>query len=644
MGTTHRFLLGAAPYPNNGCISNYEYDCLDNPVPLPSNGGQANSICCYKIGCLDSSADNYDSTADGCYWPAIPSGGAANDCCEYEGCTDPTADNYDANANVDDGSCTYTVTGCMDDGCCTDESGPCGAIGSNISSQCPSGLHRCDNNSGVSYCSALSDYDIPGTNYNSLATEDDGSCAYHYGWYCDLDGTTSGTPNTCYDDTPTGGNPTSYPCDDNASCIAAETDCNNACGIGFDGCDVFFNDREGRVYHYDPASPHTLTPLFQDEQFDETLYGAGTSSWDIANSADKIWLYSCVVYDHTSGLQEFVGPDPKGIIREYEITFTPSFTVGDNAGTMYPPFKTNPSFNRDIDITDICRDYGYDSGGVQVIGSGIVAKNNTTLVSAGEQVLEIDITNLTATATPLFTLPRPSNPSIDGATTQQAKCTGDILIDPITDNIIVTYYDVPTWNGKIGQFQQGGMGAPMGNNWFETTVKSYPGHSLTFGLFLWQNDWYVVDNLMAGWITDIYLVTDIANLPATLPSPHGTVQIDNSSGIQNYTYGASQKPECIIINDILGCTDPLAVNYNPLATIDDGSCIYPVEKIKGCLPRLTKEEFLMNVCQKPETRSDVFIERGKVSVFEKPQRLAQISTIGELSIHGYGYYNILIEK
>ena len=26
--------------------------------------------------------------------------------------------------------------------------------------------------------------------------------------------------------------------------------------------------------------------------------------------------------------------------------------------------------------------------------------------------------------------------------------------------------------------------------------------------------------------------------------------------------------------DVYGCTDPLATNYNPLATINDGSCVY----------------------------------------------------------------------
>jgi hypothetical protein len=102
---------------------------------------------------------------------------------------------------------------------------------------------------------------------------------------------------------------------------------------------------------------------------------------------------------------------------------------------------------------------------------------------------------------------------------------------------------------------------------------------------------------------------------------------------------------------IQGCQDPAATNYQQYA---DFSCrdINPVDGLADCciylgppqayecLPKLTKEEFLMNVAQKPETRSDVFIERGKTSVFERTQRLAQTPTIGELELHGYGYYKI----
>ena len=60
-------------------------------------------------------------------------------------------------------------------------------------------------------------------------------------------------------------------------------------------------------------------------------------------------------------------------------------------------------------------------------------------------------------------------------------------------------------------------------------------------------------------------------------------------------------------------------------------------KVTGCIQPLTKLEVLMNVCQRPEVRSNIFIERGKITVFEKQQRLGQINSIGDLELHGYGY-------
>jgi len=48
------------------------------------------------------------------------------------------------------------------------------------------------------------------------------------------------------------------------------------------------------------------------------------------------------------------------------------------------------------------------------------------------------------------------------------------------------------------------------------------------------------------------------------------------NSIYDFTLG-----ECGTTNDIFGCTDESAVNYNPFATIDDDSCIY--FEINGCM-------------------------------------------------------------
>lgn len=76
---------------------------------------------CTYPGCLDTLACNYDSTA-----------GCADASCTYPGCTDTIACNYDSTAGCDDGSCTYpgcnnslacnydSTAGCDDGSCCLD--------------------------------------------------------------------------------------------------------------------------------------------------------------------------------------------------------------------------------------------------------------------------------------------------------------------------------------------------------------------------------------------------------------------------------------------------------------------------------------------------------------------------------------------
>jgi hypothetical protein len=72
---------------------------------------------------------------------------------------------------------------------------------------------------------------------------------------------------------------------------------------------------------------------------------------------------------------------------------------------------------------------------------------------------------------------------------------------------------------------------------------------------------------------------------------------------------------------VRGCTDPNALNYNPLAVESDGSCIYrpienasPIQKIRGCMdpnslnynPNATEDDGSCKYADKPQTTTKTF--------------------------------------
>ena len=51
-------------------------------------------------------------------------------------------------------------------------------------------------------------------------------------------------------------------------------------------------------------------------------------------------------------------------------------------------------------------------------------------------------------------------------------------------------------------------------------------------------------------------------------------------------------------NELLGCMDPDAVNFNPDATIDAGSCVTPCPQLGQEMPELKKKELKFIFFQK----------------------------------------------
>ena len=141
-------------------------------------------------GCLDETADNYDSTA-------VYDDGS----CETAGCTDAAADNYDSASNVDDGSClfsgctdpdgfNYDPTANSDDGSCiffgcthpfasnydpaaNFDDGSCVILGCTISGAENYNPEATDNDGSCIFAGCTN---VDASNYDPLASIDDGSC------------------------------------------------------------------------------------------------------------------------------------------------------------------------------------------------------------------------------------------------------------------------------------------------------------------------------------------------------------------------------------------------------------------------------------------------------------------------------------
>jgi hypothetical protein len=55
---------------------------------------------------------------------------------------------------------------------------------------------------------------------------------------------------------------------------------------------------------------------------------------------------------------------------------------------------------------------------------------------------------------------------------------------------------------------------------------------------------------------------------------------------------------------------------------------------------ITKEEVLLKVIDQVQVQTNVFVERGKNSAYERIQRLGEVDNLGDLINYGYGFFNV----
>ena len=55
---------------------------------------------------------------------------------------------------------------------------------------------------------------------------------------------------------------------------------------------------------------------------------------------------------------------------------------------------------------------------------------------------------------------------------------------------------------------------------------------------------------------------------------------------------------------------------------------------------ITKEEVLLKVIDQPQIQTNVFVERGKNSAYERVQRMGEVDNLGDMINYGYGFFNV----
>jgi hypothetical protein len=189
---------------------------------------------------------------------------------------------------------------------------------------------------------------------------------------------------------------------------------------------------------------------------------------------------------------------------------------------------------------------------------------------------------------------------------------------------------------------------PKGTAYFIPQGGEWSGVPISYDyIFSGDSNTDLQDHISSNYTTIPIIVTGF-----TKSSLNDLAQYNGNTNIKGMSF--KQNQEVTGTSNTVGVyngptNDGLGVSYtiNGIDYYDynDGTTIY-VAKSSGLTSNwlvssgLTKDETLINVVDQPQIFSNVYIERGKNSVFERVRRLGEVSTIGGLTIYGYKFFNV----
>jgi hypothetical protein len=501
----------------NGAGAQYINDQPNATSLLESVNFSIDGTCGPIAGCTDPNADNYNSEAQ-----------ISNNSCVYSGCTDPNALNYDYQATSDDGSCQY-----------------CNAPGSVLAS-----LYICtfsnggevefqildDQGNEVTYVSGFNN----GAIYNAQICLQPGTCytvnminnAGPYGWYngyywINVNGwqvSNSSLPSgsafssTIFSIDGTCGPVVVLGCTDpNALNYNAEaTQDNGTCQYPVWGC----TNTAAINYNEFATSDDGTCVIAENCTENLVVFTLGGSTWNEEMSFNLI--------------------DESGLVVAYGVGASISYAcLSDGCYTL----QMMDSFGD-----------GWDTGSLEISVNGVPGFYYTFSTGTLSQT-SFGINTEGCGPAPIYGCTDPNainyNPQAnanDGSCYYEESCDGTLV------NI---YIETQTWGSEVNWSLVSEDGAIVASG---SGYNSWGSYYTTVCLPIGCYQFVMNDTWGDGWNGAYYIM-------------YG----ENTYSEGSLLYGSSAADFVGVgtaCGDVAGCTDAAAMNYNPAATYDDGSCMY----------------------------------------------------------------------
>jgi hypothetical protein len=206
-------------------------------------------------------------------------------------------------------------------------------------------------------------------------------------------------------------------------------------------------------------------------------------------------------------------------------------------------------------------------------------------------------------------------------------------ITKVSKTITTPFTDVEIFNPEGESFFM-----PSSGNWIGTPV-SYN--------YIFSGDAVNVVSAQTSnnYVSVPYTISGLTKSRINELKPYGNLTIDERIGLPIISNGQIWGA----ISDANSVYTAYTVNEVNYYDYSDGTTIF-FEQSSGFTENnltatpITKDEVLLKVIDQAQIQTNVFVERGKNSAYERVQRLGEVDNLGDMINYGYGFFNVINRK